>query len=195
MAARRAATTLSRAAAAPVRRVWLDVDCGVDDAQALALLALAQRRGRAEVVGVSAVAGNVALDQVLVNTERVMKVLHLDTGLLYVGAAEPMLGQAMEHTDFHGDDGLGDVPDHAPLPTAIGCVPNPSGIHAAVALAQAAARCAADGGPKLSLVAVGPLTNVALALKLEPALPSLVESVTVVPPSGSLARLLAGSWR
>jgi hypothetical protein len=56
------------------KAVWLDVDCGVDDAQALALLALAARRGEVSVRGVSTVAGNVSLTQVLLNTERVMRV-------------------------------------------------------------------------------------------------------------------------
>ena len=86
------------ATAAAMRRVWMDVDCGVDDGQALALLALAQRRSLVEVVGVSAVAGNVCLDSVLVNTERVMKACGLDRALLHRGAAEPMLGQAMDFT-------------------------------------------------------------------------------------------------
>ena len=67
------------------------------------------------------------------------------------------------------------MPTQLPLPSASAAEVQVSGRHAALALAEAAARCAADGGAKLSLIAVGPLTNVALALQLEPRLPALLE--------------------
>jgi inosine-uridine nucleoside N-ribohydrolase len=62
---------------------------------------------------------------------------------------------------FHGKDGLGDVPDAQPACAGIQLQPRPG--HAAVHLAAAAR----EHGAELTVVATGPLTNIALACKID----------------------------
>lgn len=94
--------------------------------------------------------------------------MHLDTNLLHAGAAQPLLGGHIDYTDFHGLDGLGDVPEAQPQQVEA-VSPAVTSRHAALALVEAARLCAqeeeAGDGEKLTVVAVGPLTNIALALR------------------------------
>ena len=68
---------------------------------------------------------------------------------------------------WHGDDGLGDRPDAVPTAKSISLEPSPG--YAAIALVEAARQHAGH----LTLVALGPLTNIALACKFAPDLPNL----------------------
>ena len=131
----------------------LDVDTGIDDALAL-LLAL--RSPELEVLGVTCVAGNVTLDQVVRNTLGVLAVAQAHDVPVAAGAAGPLVRRLTTATFFHGADGIGGVP----LPPATS---GPTGEAAAVLLC----RLAREYAGRLNLVAVGPLTNVALACRLD----------------------------
>jgi inosine-uridine nucleoside N-ribohydrolase len=91
----------------------------------------------------------------------------------YAGANEAILGYPIT-TDWHGEDGLGDRPDAVPTAKSISLDPSPG--YAAVALVEAARQHAGH----LTLVALGPLTNVALACKFAADLPKLVKSLWVM---------------
>ena len=144
----------------------LDVDTGIDDA--LALL-LAARSPELELLGVSCVAGNVNLDQVVRNTLGVLAVAGRADVPVAPGAARPLLRRLTTATFFHGEDGIGGVP-LPPLSVA------PAGESAALMLCRLARRY--EG--QLNLVAVGPLTNVALASRLDPAFPSRLRRLVVM---------------
>jgi purine nucleosidase len=143
----------------------IDTDPGLDDAHAIAMATKLLPHDR---LVVTTVAGNVGLDAVLDNAAWLLDELAPSVPL-YRGAAGPLVGSAVDAAHIHGADGLGGFP-HARGRTA------PQREHAAVAIAELAR---AQAGA-LHIIALGPLTNLALALALEPALPDLVASVTIM---------------
>ncbi|MFD1714464.1 nucleoside hydrolase [Amnibacterium flavum] len=134
--------------------IWADVDTGVDDALALLYLA---RSPRVDLVGVSAVAGNVDVDLALSNTAAVLDAIAAPAVPLHRGAAKPLLGPHRDATQFHGPGGLG----AAVLPAAR----RPIDPRSAVEGLRDAVR-ARPG--EITLLALGPLTNVALFLAAHP---------------------------
>jgi purine nucleosidase len=131
--------------------VVLDVDTGIDDALAV-LLAL--RSPELEVVGISCVAGNVTVDQVVRNTLGVLAAAGAEHVPVAVGADKPLKRRLTTATFFHGEDGIGGVP-----------LPPPRGAPIAERAPRFLARMARQYEGALRLVAVGPLTNVALACR------------------------------
>src|SRR5262245_66175335 len=132
----------------------LDVATGIDDALAL-LLAL--RSPELDLQAVTCVAGNVTLDQVVRNTLGVLAVAGAGGIAVAAGATRPLVRRLTTAMFFHGADGIGGVslPDRLPSPVA---EPAPALL----------CRLARRHEGALNLVAVGPLTNVALACRLDP---------------------------
>jgi len=150
-----------------VHKLIIDTDAGVDDAQAL-MLALGHPE--AEVAAVTAVGGNVPLENVVPNIFEVLHVMGAEGVPVYPGAREPLLpGERVHATEFHGSDGLGDYAGRR-------AVVRPENEAAAVAIA----RMAREQPGELTLVALGPLTNLALAVRLEPRLPSLLRRLVIM---------------
>jgi len=145
----------------------IDTDVGVDDAQAL-MLALAHPRAR--VVAVTTVGGNVPLENVVPNVFEVLHVMGAEDVPVFPGARAPLLPGPREHArGVHGADGLG---NYAPRRARVQPQSEPA--------AQAIARLARERPGELTLVALGPLTNLALALALEPELPRLLKDLVVM---------------
>ncbi|PWJ47476.1 purine nucleosidase [Quadrisphaera granulorum] len=147
--------------------LFLDCDTGVDDALAIAWLAAAPG---VDLVGVGAVSGNIAAATGARNTLDLLAMLGLPDVPVHLGAHDfldhPFTGGAPH---VHGADGTGGVP----LPRA---ATELSGVHAAQALVDAAHEHAGE----LRVLAIGPLTNVALALEIDPDLPRLVRELTIM---------------
>ena len=138
----------------------LDVDTGVDDMVAL-LLAVASPE--VDLVAATCVTGNVHVDTVTRNTSLVLELAGAGELEIARGASEPLDGGWEPFPVVHGPEGLGAyVPGHHAK--AI------SARNGATLIAQEAARRPGE----VTLVATGPLTNVALALELEPSLPALL---------------------
>jgi inosine-uridine nucleoside N-ribohydrolase len=150
----------------PRRLTVLDVDTGIDDALAL-LLAL--RSPELEVLGVSCVAGNATLDQVVRNTLGVLAVAGAEGAPVAPGASRPLVRRLTTATFFHGEDGLGGVP----IPAVAGRAADESG-------PALLCRLAREHEGELHLVALGPLTNVALACRLDPAFPRRLRRLVVM---------------
>lgn len=148
--------------------IWIDCDTGLDDA--LALLFAARARG-AELVGVSTVAGNCTLERATANTLAVLGLAGAGRVPVHAGAARPLCGAPPDARDVHGDDGLGGCAGLLP-PARARLRPE----RAAVALS--AALRARPGA--LTLVATGPLTNLALLLALDPEAAGAVRHVVVM---------------
>ncbi|MQA93540.1 MAG: nucleoside hydrolase [Streptosporangiales bacterium] len=146
-------------------RIILDCDPGVDDA--LAIFYLAQQH--AEVVAAGTVHGNTTAEQAAVNTLRLFEMCGLDDVPVAAGARVPLAQPLHVAANVHGDDGLGDVGVQEPAG-------GPTGESAAEQLVRLAR--AAPGA--YDLLAIGPLTNVAVATLLEPELPRLLRSVVVM---------------
>jgi purine nucleosidase len=144
----------------PLVPLLIDCDTGIDDALAL-LYAVASPE--ADIVGVSCVAGNVELSHVVRNTLAVLELAGRPDIPVAAGADRPLARPLRTAADTHGPTGLGyaKLPDPRTAP--------------ATAFAPDALVAAARARPgERSLVTLGPLTNVALALRLEPALPVLL---------------------
>jgi inosine-uridine nucleoside N-ribohydrolase len=131
-------------------RILLDCDPGHDDAIAL-LLALAEPE--LELVGVTTVAGNQTLEKTTANAIRVLDLVGRNDVPVAAGADRPFVRDPFVAGYVHGESGL-DGPD-LPPPSR-----EPLARHAADFLAEHAAGT--------TLVATGPLTNVALLLALHP---------------------------
>lgn len=135
-------------------KLIIDTDTGSDDAIAL-LMALAHPE--ADVLALTTVAGNVPLDQATRNAKSTLRVAGRPDVPVFVGCDRPLVQPLETATDVHGEDGLGNVN----LPDA--------GIdsqteHAVTALV----RLAAESNGEHDLITLGPLTNVAAALAIDP---------------------------
>jgi inosine-uridine nucleoside N-ribohydrolase len=147
-----------------VTRLIIDTDPGIDDAIAL-FLALASPE--LEIAGLTTVFGNNAVDVSTRNALTLLEVAGRGEIPVAAGAASPLAGPylgAIPH--IHGHDGLGDG----------GELPAPSGLPLAVSAAEYLSREA----PGATVLALGPLTNLALALRLRPELDTLVTRVVVM---------------
>ncbi|GGJ98881.1 nucleoside hydrolase [Luteimonas terricola] len=144
----------------------IDTDPGVDDALAL-LMAFADPRH--EVVGLTIAAGNVGLQHTVANALKVCEVAGRDDVPVFPGCDRPLLHPSPDAANVHGRDGFGDV---GLAPAARGAESR----HAAEAIIELSHRHAG----RLLLVTLGPLTNVALALRLDPTLPTRVARLVVM---------------
>ncbi len=153
-------------------RLILDVDTGTDDAMALAF---AVRSPAAELVAATTVAGNVPLPLTFENTRRVLH--HLGAGDVPVhrGFGRPLVRPPLDARHVHGESGLGELV----LPPAARGADRPSAPDLLVE------RITAAPG-EITLVCVGPLTNLAAAIALEPALPEAIGRLVVM--GGALGR-------
>jgi purine nucleosidase len=143
----------------------IDTDPGVDDA--LALL-MAFNDPRHEVVGLTIAAGNVGLAHTVRNALKLCEVAGCPAPV-FAGAEAPLLHPARDAGYVHGHDGFGDVGYPSPVRAA-------EREHAALAIL----RLSHVHAGRLLLVALGPLTNLALALKLDPTLPERVARLVVM---------------
>ena len=150
----------------------VDVDTGVDDALALLYAAATPQ---VELVGATAVMGNVTVDTAVTNTLAVLELVGLSHVEVARGASRPLIREHEPFPVVHGERGLGD----AVLPTPRSAVSERSA--AALIVENAQARPG-----EIELVATGPLTNIALALAAEPDLPDLLRGFAIM--GGSYAR-------
>ena len=133
----------------------IDTDPGIDDA--LALL-LAWNSPELRVEALTTVAGNVPVDLASTNALRLLALRRPSPSpLVAVGASSPLARPLTTATRYHGEDGLGDLADWPAVASP------PTSPDAATVIVDAARR----HGRELTLVALGPLTNVALALKAD----------------------------
>lgn len=157
-------------AASASRRVLIDCDPGIDDALAL-LLALGSPE--LEVEAVTVVAGNVPVHRGVTNALQLLELAGRPEIPVAMGAPRPLLRPLITGEAIHGDNGLGGV--ELPAPSA-----RPDRRHAVDLIID---RVSAHPG-QISLVAIGPLTNLALALSKAPAIARLVPEIILM--GGSL---------
>ncbi len=144
-----------------MRDFWIDTDTASDDAVAI-LMAL--RWPDVNVLGISVVSGNVPVEQGEKNARYTVELCGKHTPV-YKGASKPLMREPLWAYYFHGEDGMGNMQYPEPnLPLAEG--------HGVDALIRAVR---AHPG-KLTLVTLGPFTNIALAVSMAP---DIVEKIDV----------------
>jgi inosine-uridine nucleoside N-ribohydrolase len=158
-------------------KVIIDTDPGVDDALAI-LLALASPE--LDVVGITTVCGNVPVGQGTKNLFRLLHLLNPPPGLLVgQGAARPLEEDLETAVHVHGSDGLGELDS---LLTAEGAMRYPS-VRLPPLLSTAQDvwnECVRRYQDDITLITLGPLTNVAVALKVNPLTVQKFRSVIVM---------------
>src|SRR5690349_2787246 len=143
----------------------IDTDPGVDDALAL-LMAFGDPCH--ELLGLTIAAGNVGLRHTVANALKLCEVAGVRVPV-YAGCPVPLVHAAEDAAYVHGQDGFGDT-GYAPAAQL------PDAEHAALAII----RLAREHEGRLLLVTLGPLTNLALAVRLDPDLPSRIGRLVVM---------------
>ena len=158
------------------RKIILDVDTGTDDAMAIIMAALSPD---IELKALTCVHGNLPLPNTLDNTLRMVEMLGIDVPV-YAGCAEPMVqrlrpGRMMNPVRQIQADTEGRASkiheEHLPLPAP---TIRPQEQHAVSFLVDTLRK------EKLTLVAVGPATNVAMALRMDPSIAKNIEELVVM---------------
>jgi purine nucleosidase len=168
----------------PPKKIIIDTDPGIDDALAI-LLALGHS-DKVEVLALTTVFGN--FPDVSILTDNAFKILNLAKKKIpvYEGASMPLAEgnltkyicktKTAQSVFVHGQDGLADLKGSDVLSTG-GLKKEPE--FAANAIIRLAREYHAKND-KITLITIGPLTNIALALMMCPELPSLLDSVIIM---------------
>jgi inosine-uridine nucleoside N-ribohydrolase len=149
------------------RKVIFDTDHGVDDAMAL-YYALAHPG--IDIVGITTTFGNVSVEQAAINAHYLCMLANRQIPVSQ-GASRPLIKTPETPPDFiHGTDGLGNLPQRKSIQSALDERP----------AAQFIVDMARAYPGEITLVAVGPLGNLAAALALAPELASLLREVILM---------------
>ncbi|MCX5515482.1 hypothetical protein C3941_18060 [Kaistia algarum] len=151
---------------APATTLWIDTDTGSDDAVALVI---AFKHPGIEIAGISVVAGNCSLDKALQNALYTREICGAEHVPVYAGLAVPLIRGPFHAENVHGVDGMGDI--GLPL---YGRVPDEG--HAIDKMIEAI--LARPG--EITLVTLGPLTNIAVALAREPRIAKAVKHCVIM---------------
>jgi purine nucleosidase len=149
-----------------VKRILFDTDPGIDDACAI-LLALASPE--ISVEGLSIVHGNCSLEQGTTNALSVLELANASQIPVAKGCELPLVQPSLLAPETHGDSGLGYA--KFPEPRA-----KPVGQHAIDFLIE---KILSSPG-EITLVAIGPLTNIALAIRQEPRIVEAVKELIIM---------------
>src|ERR1700730_7287507 len=152
-------------------RVIIDTDPGVDDA--LALL-LAMRSPEVKIEAITAVAGNVPLELTLPNALRMVEIAGRTDIPVAGGAKAPLVRRLVTAAYAHGENGLGGA-----------VFPEPKIKPVSEPAAQFIQQLVRKHPGEVTLMTVGPLTNVATALNSDPELAAMVKSLVMM--GGSLS--------
>lgn len=149
-----------------IHKMIIDTDPGIDDAMAI-FTAIAHPQ--IELLGLTTTYGNVSVEQATTNALKLVEMAGVDVPVAK-GVATPWFKPLAPFPDFvHGVDGFGNLNLEAPKTKA---------------LDQSAAQFIVDQVNRypgeISLVAIGPLGNLATALHLDPQLPSKVKQVVIM---------------
>ncbi|WP_320596560.1 nucleoside hydrolase [Absicoccus sp.] len=153
------------------RKIIIDTDCGSDDAMAIAM---ALNDKNYEILFFSTVSGNVDVDQAIKNTLTTIEVANTYTPPVYRGCETMLLQKLIYAHETHGKDGMGDI----------GLVPHylkKSEGHAVLKILEAL-DASEDGA--IDIITLGPLTNIALAIKLAPEIMKKAGKIVVMGSAG-----------
>lgn len=149
-----------------MKKIIIDCDPGIDDAAAIMM---AYMHPKTEIEAITTVSGNVNVTQTTANALKVLDILEAKSIPVFSGASTALLGSTNDASFVHGKDGLGDLHiSDSNRPVEKG--------PASLALIE----IAKESPGEMSLIALGPLTNLALALRLEPDLPDYYKELVIM---------------
>lgn len=146
-------------------KIILDCDPGHDDAVAIML---AGKSPKIDLLGITVVAGNQTLENTQRNTLNVVQCLDLDVPV-YAGCGQPMIREKITAGDIHGDSGL-DGPVFEPLVKRLEAE---HAVHFIIRTLMAAEE-------PVTMVTTGPMTNLGMAIRLEPGIVEKIERVVLM---------------
>ncbi|EDV22472.1 uncharacterized protein TRIADDRAFT_28476 [Trichoplax adhaerens] len=152
------------------KTLLLDTDAGIDDAHAL-MVALTHDNCR-EIVGITCTYGNCLVDQVVKNVSYILE--WYDRKIPVYKGAQASLMRTYEDLAFHGLDGLGDIEYRCDNKEWIDSLLQSE--HAAIAMINLSKKYEKE----ITLVAIGPLTNLALACRIDGNFPSRLKELIVM---------------
>lgn len=153
-----------------MERIIMDVDTGLDD---MVAIMLAAGSPAITIDGIVATSGNQTIAKTLPNTLNVVQFLGKDIPV-YAGSRQPLLRKQQTAGNIHGTDGLGDIP----FPPRTKQAEKTNGVWAII-------KAIMENPGKITLVPTGPLTDIALAMRLEPDIIQNVKQIVFM--GGSLS--------
>ncbi len=146
-------------------KLILDCDVGHDDAIAMMVAAM---HPNLELIGITAVAGNQVLDKTLLNTLHVCQHLGIHVPV-YKGMDRPMVRDQITAGDIHGQTGL----DGPVFDTLTWKAEEEHAVHFLI-------RTLMNSDGDITLVPVAPLTNIAMAMQLEPGIKDKIKQIVLM---------------
>lgn len=146
-------------------KIILDCDPGHDDAIAIMVAGLHRNL---ELLGITVVAGNQTYENVTNNALRICDYLNIDVPV-YGGMKGPIIRKQIVASDFHGKTGL----DGIKLPETGKRLEEKHGVNFIT-------ESLINSREKITLVPVGPLTNIAMALKMRPEIKEKIERIVMM---------------
>lgn len=148
------------------KAIWIDTDCGIDDAIAILL---ACQLNSVDIKGISSVAGNVEEYKTFKNSRDVANLANRNDIKVYSGAKQPLNKSLRNAAHVHGKNGLGDVEIE----------PSPADIQTENAF-EMLYRAAKEAKGELEVVAVGPLTNIAITIANYPDIERYIKRLLIM---------------
>jgi len=147
-------------------KMIIDTDCGIDDAVTI----MSAIKRDIDVLGITTVAGNTNINNVTENVLRILNFMGRNDIPVFKGAYVPLLNrnEPIKPAKIHGDNGIGDVV-LPPSPKTYEEIPAPYAIY----------KLAKENAPVI-LLALGPLTNIAMAFDLYPDLKNYVSQIVAM---------------
>jgi len=143
-------------------KIILDCDPGVDDA-----IAIITACRWTEIIGITSVSGNVSVEHTTSNALKMKELLNIEAPI-HIGASRPIASEPFHASHVHGQTGLGNTD-----------LPEPDGTaDSDDAVAFILEKTREEEG--IHLIPIGPLTNIALAIKADPSLVNRVASITLM---------------
>lgn len=146
-------------------KIILDCDPGHDDAVAILLAA---KHPAIDLLGITVVAGNQTLEKTALNALRVAEWLGVDVPV-YPGCGQPMIREKMVAGDIHGESGL----DGPVFPPLRGDLEEEHAVSYII-------RTLLDSDGDITVVTTGPMTNLAMAMRLEPAIIPMIRRIVLM---------------
>ncbi len=153
------------------QKLIIDTDCGSDDAMAIAM---ALNDEKYEILMFSIVAGNVSAKQAAINTLTTIEMSGTYEPPVYMGVELPLVREMVFAHETHGNDGMGDI----------GLVPHRLSLTPGNGVLKMLEILDAEPENTVEVIALGPLTNLAVAIRLAPETMKRVKRISVMGSAG-----------